>query len=287
VNPCLSQREFDLLQKFIEENCGISIGKEKSYLIESRLAKLLIDSGLPSFESLYERLRSKACALIMEKVIDAITTNETLWYRDKSPWDILSNLLLPAYIEELRNGKRSKVRIWSAACSTGQEPYSTAMCIDNYLKTNGINDIKLSHFEIIATDISHNVLQAAKLGKYDSISIMRGLENNYKEKYFKSDGRVWNLDERIKNSVRFQQFNLQNSFLLFGKFDIVFCRYVAIYFSETLKKDVFTKIASSLEPNGALFIGSSEILSDYSHLFDIKDFNSGIYYRVKGALERY
>ena len=137
------------------------------------------------------------------------------------------------------------------------------MCIDNYLSKQGIKDINLSHFEIIATDISHSVLQIAKMGKFDSISIMRGLDSLYKEKYFINEGRIWSLSEKIKSAVRFQQFNLQNSFLLLGKFDLVFCRYVLIYFSEKLKKEVLNKISQVIEPKGILIIGSSDLLPEY------------------------
>lgn len=281
MSPGLSSREFILMQKFIEEQCGISIGEEKAYLIESRLSKLLVDSGLTSFEALYGKICDKNDPYIKEKVIDAITTNETLWFRDKSPWYILEDLLLPMYVQQFRDRKRSKVRIWSAACSTGQEPYSIAMSIDNYLARNAVTDVKLSNFEILATDISHSVLQAAKLGKFDSISIMRGLDSIYKDKYFRNEGRVWSLDEKIKNAIHFQQFNLQNNFLLLGKFDIIFCRYVIIYFSNKLKSEVMNKIASALEPGGILILGGSDIYSDYNESFCLEQHKSGVYYKLK------
>ena len=277
----MSSKEFLLMQKFIQDQCGISLGQEKAYLIESRLTKLLIDSGLSSFEELYVKICSKSDPSITEKVIDAITTNETLWFRDKIPWYILEDVLLPVYIKEIQEGKRSRVRIWSAASSTGQEPYSTAMCIDNYLQRNGISDVKLSNFEIIATDISHTVLQIARLAKFDSISIMRGLDDSYKNKYFKNEGRIWSLDEKIKNAVHFQQFNLQNSFLLLGKFDVIFARYVIIYFSDELKREIMNKIAQALNPQGVFIIGSSELFNDYKDHYTMANHKSGVYYRIK------
>jgi chemotaxis protein methyltransferase CheR len=277
----LSSKEFEMMQKFIEEQCGIAIREEKAYLIESRLTKLLIDSGLTSFEDLYKRICHQRDPIMKERVIDAITTNETLWFRDRTPWEVLENSFLPVYIKEIREGKRTGVRIWSAACSTGQEAYSTAMCIDNYLTRNGIKDVKLSHFKILATDISHTVLSMAKAAKYDSISIMRGLDNTCKNEYFTNEGRIWKLDERIKNSVTFQQFNLQNSFLLMGKLDIIFCRYVIIYFSENLKNDVIKKMASALQSQGALFLGSSEIFPQAGNAFVMEKYKTGVYYRLK------
>ena len=281
INTELSSKEFALMQKFIEERCGISLSEEKAYLIESRLSKLLIDSDSSSFEELYEKINNINNETIVEKVIDAITTNETLWFRDNMPWRILEDILLPTYIQQIREGKRAKVRIWSAACSTGQEPYSISMCINNYLDQRKIIDVKISNFEILATDISSTVLQIAALGRYDNISIIRGLDNAYKDKYFTNQGRVWSIDEKIKNSVNFKKFNLQNSFILLGKFDVIFCRNVIIYFSNNLKKEVMGKVAASLEPQGALFLGSSELFINYKDHFDMEQYNGGVYYTGK------
>ncbi|MCX7747653.1 MAG: protein-glutamate O-methyltransferase CheR [Clostridia bacterium] len=280
--PSLSSKEFYLFQKYIEEQCGICIGQDKAYLIESRLSKLLVDSGLPSFEALYQKIRTGRDKSIAEKVVDAITTNETLWFRDKIPWQTMEDLFLPKYIKDLREGKKSEIKIWSAACSTGQEPYSTAMFIDHYLQSNNIKDIRLSQFKILATDISSTVLEVAKMGKYDSISIMRGLHETYKTDYFKNEGRVWHLSENIKAAVQFKQFNLQSSFLFLGKFDMIFCRYVMIYFSDIFKKEVLSKIASALNPGGVMFIGSSELFNDYKENFHMKQHKTGVYYEVKG-----
>ena len=252
----LSSKEFSLLQHFIESKCGINIGEDKAYLIESKLSFLLAESGLSSFEELYLKICNDRNQGMTEDIIDAITINETFWFRDKTPWNILQDLLLPTYIDEIRSGKRTKVRIWSTACSYGQEPYSIAMCVDHYLTRLDIVDVNLSHFEIIATDISKTVLQMASFARYDSVSISRGLDDGYKAKYFINEGRVWTLIEKIKNAVSFKYFNLQNDYVLLGKFDIIFCRNVLIYFGERLKKEVINKIAAGLMPNGLFIIGS-------------------------------
>ncbi len=277
----LSLKEFRLMKSFIEDQCGISLGEEKAYLIESRLGKILTDLGLTSFEELYNRISLRKEPEIIERIIDAITTNETSWFRDKTPWVILEGILLPGYIEKLRADKASRIRIWSAACSTGQEPYSVAMCIDNYLKKNRIDDIDLSCFEIVATDISKKVIQTAQIGKYDGISIVRGLNNTYRTKYFFNEGRTWGIDKKIRDSVSFKQFNLQNNFMVLGKFDVIFCRYVLIYFSEILKQEILSKIMYALKAEGALFTGSSEIINGYDDYFEMIDFGGGIYYRLK------
>jgi chemotaxis protein methyltransferase CheR len=281
VNSTLTNNEFKLFREYIEETCGINISEDKSYLIEIRLSKILADSGLKSFEELFHSIIKNNNYLVTEKIIDAITTNETLWFRDKSPWDILEEQLMPKFIEELRSKKKNKIRIWSAASSTGQEAYSTAMCIDNYLLRNRITDINLNHFEILGTDISKNVLEIARNARYDPISVMRGLDIRYKNTYFHKNGTVWQLDEKIKNIVKFKNFNLQKSFLVLGDFDIVFCRYVLIYFSVKLRNDIFSRLVSSIRKDGTFFLGSSEIYSNIEEYFKLLRYNNGIYYKRK------
>jgi len=270
------------MQKYIKDRCGIQIPEDKAYLIESRLAKLLAEYSAKSFTDLYHMLCDhRNNNELTEKVIDAITINETQWFRDKTPWRILEDILLPVYVKELREKKRSRVRIWSAACSTGQEPYSTAMCINNYLSRRGVDDIGLFDFEILATDISQAALQIARIGRYDNISAMRGLDDTYRNRYLKREGQVWVIDERLKKAVSFQQFNLCKSFLLLGQFDIIFCRYVTIYFFEEFKKEVLRKMASALNPKGVLFLGNSEIFSEPGEDFVVEEYKGGVYYRVR------
>lgn len=277
----LSNKEFNLFQKYIEEQCGIAIGDEKAYLIESRLTKLLIETRLNTFEELYQMLYRKKDPKLSEKVIDAITTNETLWFRDKTPWLILEKELLPTYIDTIRKTGQ-KIRIWSAAASSGQEAYSTVISISEYLKNNQIKDVSLNDFEIIGTDISAPILEIAKAGRYDPISIMRGLDPKLKDKYFENEGRVWIFKEEFKKHVKFRKFNLQDSFHSMGKFDVIFCRYVMIYFSQDFKREMTKKLAQSLKKNGVLFIGNSEIFPDYKNYFDVRQLDKGVYYQVKG-----
>ncbi len=279
MNATLTDNEFKLFKKYIEDKCGIEISEGKSYLIETRLYRLLVDSGLSSFEELYNLIMRANDLSLAERVIDAITTNETLWFRDKVPWTILEKVLLPRFVEMLRKGQRRKIRLWSAAASTGQEAYSTAMCIDSWLARNDINDVTLSNFEILATDISHTVIDMARNGRYDAISVMRGLDPVIRDRYFKKEGTVWEIDNRIKSHVKFQQFNLQNNYLLLGKFDIVFCRYVLIYFSDSLKESVFSKLCGVMENDGILFLGSSELYDKTDKCFEMMHVDNAVYYR--------
>lgn len=270
-----------MLQRFIEDICGIRIEEDKAYLIESKLSFLLAEKGLSSFEELYLEIRNEQDKDIIESVIDAITINETFWFRDKTPWFVLENILLPSYIKDIRTGKRKTVRIWSAACSYGQEPYSICMCIDNYLSHNNITDIDLSHFEVLGTDISNMALQMAIAARYDSVSISRGLNEKSKEKYFKNEGRVWSLCDRIKNAVKFRYFNLQNDFSCLGNFDIILLRNVLIYFGDKLKEQILEKTTSRLLPDGLLFVGSAELLNDISRKFKTEQCENGIYYKLR------
>jgi chemotaxis protein methyltransferase CheR len=281
VGNVTTSKEFMMMQRFIEDRCGIFLGEEKTYLLESKLTKILAESTFVSFEELYAQICCWNDTELIDNIIDSITVNETFWFRDKTPWLIIEDILLPMYIMECREGKRDKIRIWSAACSYGQEPYSIAMCIDHYLECHGILDLNLSHFEILATDISRTVLQMAQAGRYDNISVLRGLDDTYKLKYFKNEGRIWVLNDKIRNAVRFQQFNLIKEFFPYYGSDIIFFRNVLIYFSDKLKKEMMGKIKASLRPGGALFIGSSELFTDHNLNFSKEQHNNGVYFRSK------
>lgn len=277
----ISNDEFDLISKYIEKQCGIAVGQGKQYLIESRLSSLVIESGCKTFGEFYLRVVNDASQSLRDKIVDAITTNETSWFRDHSPYTIFSEVILPDYFAQLESGKKVKVRIWSAACSTGQEPYSLAMLIQDYLQKHPGTNVKPQQFEILGTDISPSALMLAIGGRYDQISISRGMEDAFKARYFKPLGRVWALDDTIKRMVIYKKFNLQNNFTALGIFDIIFCRNVAIYFSDEFKRDLFARLHRALAPNGYFFLGSAESISGYSAAFELKDYKRAIYYRPK------
>lgn len=279
----LSSHAFRLFQTYIEEHCGIRILDDKEYLIESRLSRFLIQFGLTNFDELYCLISQQQQPDLAEAIIDAITTNETQWFRDKTPWQFMEEVLLPKYTEKLQKGECSTIRIWCAACATGQEPYSIAMCIDRYLKRHSIEGVSLADFEIVATDISHTVLKLAQLGKYDSISMSRGLDITYRDSYFQQAGRIWTLDPKIKEAVKFRQFNLQNRFSSLGRFDLIFLRYVTIYFSDAFKTEIIEKTARALHPKGYLVLGNSEVFLDYTKFYEAELFNNINFYRLRGG----
>jgi len=274
----IEEDEFLLFRDYIKNCCGISIPPEKAYLIETRLTKLMVDSGADSFGEFHRYITMNPDPLVRQKIINAITTNETLWFRDALPWKVLEEVYLPRFVDELLKGNRNKVRFWFAAVSTGQEAYSTAMCVDNYLKRHSIREIDMSHFDFFATDISSSALDIAKKGRYDNISIMRGLDDYYKAKYFVNCGSAWDIDPGIRDVVKFENFNLQNDYYFFGLFDIIFCRYVLIYFSEETKREIISKMHGSLADGGALFTGNYVLYDYFSENFDLNHYNNLTYY---------
>ena len=277
----MNEHEFKLFRDYIAKRSGIIIPPEKAYLLETRLTKLMLDAGVESFGEFYDYIISGKDLHVSEKIINAITINETLWFRDTSPWKVLEESILPELVDDLASARKIRARIWCAAVSTGQEVYSTVMHIDDYLSKNGAKDVTLNNFEFIATDISGAALNVAKHGRYDKISIKRGLSDYYREKYFSNNGSVWEIDQKIRNAVKFERFNLQDSYSKFGLFDVIFCRYVLIYFSDELKKEITVKLRDSLKDSGILFIGNYVLHDLLKEDFEINHYGNLTYYKKK------
>jgi chemotaxis protein methyltransferase CheR len=230
-----------------------------------------------NLSDLVKRMESGREKPLQTRIIDAMTTNETLWFRDSHPFDILRNEVFP----ELSNERFRPVRIWSAACSSGQEPYTQSMVAHEYSMANPGKLAK--GVEIVATDISKTVLEQAKAATYDNMSLARGMSEERKQRYFQDLGnRQWELRKEIRDRVRFTELNLMQSYASMGKFDIIFCRNVLIYFSADLKRDIIGRMAKALNPRGYLFLGSSESLAGHSDMFDMIRSGGAVYYRLKG-----
>jgi chemotaxis protein methyltransferase CheR len=279
----LTKEDFTYLSSMIKQECGIVLEDGKQYLITSRLAGLMREKLMDDFSELCAELRKGSDIRLKEKIVDAMTTNETLWFRDSSPYQTLTEKVLPELLEELISGKRSTLRIWSAACSTGQEPYSLAMTIQEVIHNLGSRGrlINPNSIQIIATDISDSALTIAKLCRYNELAMSRGMLPGYKEKYFVQQGAVWQLSPAIKSMITFKKFNLQDSFTSMGRFDIVFLRNVAIYFSSEFKTELYKKLARSATMSGLLFVGSSESIPNYSEDFELKQHGKCYYYQSK------
>lgn len=273
----ISDNEFKLLSGFIEELCGIHLEAEKMYLIETRLTKLMALVGCENYGQFYAHLKSSTDPALRDKIVDAITTNETFWFRDTHPYAIFREVMLPEVVTELRAGRIDKVRIWSAASSTGQEPYSLAMSVHEYCRANP--GIRPDQFEIVATDVSPAALAIARAGRYDAITISRGMPDELKERYFKQDGRVWQLNPEVASLVSYRRFNLMDSMILLGRFDIVFMRYVLIYFAPELKRAILANAAGITRGKGFLVIGGTESLRGFCELYAQHFHAGGSYYR--------
>jgi chemotaxis protein methyltransferase CheR len=279
VSPRIDETEFQLMRDYIEKICGIHLTKEKMYLVETRLTTLMVESGCDSFADLYHSAASDSTHKLRDRIIEAMTTNETSWFRDEGPFTILDEVVFPELAAEIRAGKRKKIKIWSAACSTGQEAYSIAMTLLEYAQNN--YSLTPEHVEILASDISSTVLYLAMAGRYDSLAISRGLPDDMRDRYFDLVDNVWAIKDNVKRLISYKKINLQDNFSLLGAQDIVFCRNVLIYFSEQFKSDILLRIAGILNPKGSLFVGASESVLNYSPEYQMIGHARGIYYKLK------
>ena len=279
----ITKQEFQLLRNFIEEQCGITLSEDKMYLVENRLSGLVKEAGCNCFGDLYKKLKnSPESKLLLGAMVDAITTNETLWFRDQYPYQILSEHILPKLHEEIVQQKRSRIEIWSCACSTGQEPYSIAMKILDFYK--GLNLEKEYHtrINILASDISQKSLKMAKDGKYDSMAMKRGLSSDDTQRFFVQQNKEWIISDDVKTLITFKECNLKNlRHEIIGPFDIIFLRNVIIYFSDSFKKTLFDHIARLLSPDGYLILGAGETVTGYTEAFEILEHMRAPYYRLK------
>ncbi len=248
---------FHFFTALVEKVAGISFSPGKEYLVESRLTELALSLGYKDVKSLYQAVIKKGIDhKLINDIIDALTTNETYFFRDYHPFEVLRIHIFPELFKKKVDEKR--INIWSAACSTGQEPYSIAMLLLEYFP-HYLQNYKIS---ILATDISKKCLEKAKMGIYNQIEINRGLPVTFLVKYFKQEGNHWHIDEKIKRFVKFERINLlEASKKLFERFDLILCRYVLIYFSEEAKKRVIVDLWKMLNSGGYLFLGGTEILA--------------------------
>ncbi len=269
----INEPEYALMTRYIEEHCGIHLEKDKEYLIESRLSDLLAETGCRSFQEFHFKARTDPTGRLRDRIIDAMTTNETSWFRDKSVWEYLETVAVPDLLD--RAARSGVARIWSAAAATGQEAYSLVMLLDEAARRRGMHSL-LDRIEVLGTDISTTALATAVAGRYDAIAISRGLPDDKRHRYFTQEGPSWVLDERLRSRVRFKRFNLQDPFVFPYTFDLILCRYVSIYFSESFKRAMFAKLATVLRPGGVLILGATESLREFSDAFEIGYFNSAV-----------
>jgi chemotaxis protein methyltransferase CheR len=271
----ISPQDYDDFRRYLEEHSGIVLGDNKHYLVTSRLNRLMREFGINDFNNLMRRLKTERRSKLHEQIVDAMTTNETLWFRDTYPFEVLKHTILP----ELSQKRPSQLRIWSAACSSGQEAYSISITIQEYLASKPGS--LPGNIQIVGTDLSASMLNDANTAVYDKMSLARGMSEERKKRYFQQRDDKWEVRPEIKNRASFRELNLLHNFSTLGKFDIVFCRNVLIYFSSQLKTDILNRIAKTLNPGGYLFLGGSESPTSYTDVFELVRTPKGVVYRVK------
>lgn len=273
----ISRDEIKLFAKYIYEISGINIELSKAYLLETRLGRILQAEKCDSFSDFYHKAKKDLSKRLEKLIVDAITTNETLFFRDTGPFELLKHKILPEVIDR-RTSKfaGNKIRIWSSACSTGQEVFSIAIILTELLGPGHSFNVQL-----LGTDLSDAAIKQASYGVYNKFEIERGLPQKRLQRYFIPSGGDWKIKDEIRSVVSFRKMNLMQPFTGMGKFDIIFCRNVAIYFTLEDRKKLFDKIADTLEPQGYLIIGSTESLTGVCPRFVPKRHLKSIFYQLR------
>lgn len=252
--------EYEYLRKFLRDHSGLDLSADKQYLIESRLLPLARKAGLSGIGELVQKLQGPGSSAISVGVVEAMTTNETFFFRDKVPFDHFRDTIMPEVLKA--RASRKSVRIWCAAGSTGQEPYSLAMS----LKEMGAA-LTGWRVEIVATDLSQEVLEKAKAGIYSQFEVQRGLPIQLLVKYFKQTGETWQINPELRAMIQHRQLNLLHDFSQLGTFDVIFCRNVLIYFDQDTKINIFNRLARQIEPDGFLVLGAAETVVGLTDAF--------------------
>lgn len=271
----LSTQEIVEVSSLVMELCGILLDESKGYLIESRLAPIVAELKLASYSELVNRARTLRDRTLLTRIIDAITTNETLFFRDASPFEALQHKALPELLDaKAKTAYPRRLRIWSAAASTGQECYSLAMVLHQL-----IPDIHKWDVNILGTDISDAALKQASSGVYSEFEINRGLKPELLSRFFTRQASSYKAKDELRGLITFGRQNLLEPFASPGPFDIIFCRNVVIYFTAQARKDIFHRLAKSLIPDGYLFVGSAESLSDLGPAYAPHHHCRSVFYR--------
>jgi chemotaxis protein methyltransferase CheR len=271
--------EIKLITKYIYDISGIYLDESKKYLLETRLGAIVEEQGCSSYQNLYRKAKTDATRAIERKIIDAISTNETLFFRDSSPFQLLHHKIFPELIDARSANRplsKTPMKIWSAASSTGQELYSVAIILRELL-----GDLSKYSIKLLGTDISDAAVAQASRGKYNKFEIERGLATDMLKKYFTMSGQTWMVNDQIRAMATFRKLNLMLPFTGLGKFDVILCRNVAIYFTLEDRKKLFNKIADILEPDGYLIIGSTESLNAICPQFVPKRHLQSVFYQLK------
>ncbi len=271
--------DFEIIAQLLKERSGLALKKEKAYLLESRLNPVARKWNFSGFDELAQAIRKRGEEALLVDVTEAMTTNESFFFRDQKPFDQFNDIVLP-HLFKARAVQRS-FRIWSAACSSGQEPYTLAMLLKEHA-----DELAGWRVEIVATDLSNEILEKAKEGLYSQFEVQRGLPITHLVKYFVQVGDRWQIDDSLRKMIKFRLFNLLDDLSSLGKFDVVFCRNVLIYFDTPTKTQVLNGIANLLPSDGFLYLGGAETLLGTTDRFEIMQGHRGIYSLALASAER-
>lgn len=278
----LRPEEHKILAAHIYSICSIALDNSKGYLIESRLGQLVEDTRSSSYGDLVARARQDSSGLLNRRIIDAITTNETSFFRDNSPFELLKYKIIPDLLDRRkRMSSTAPIRIWSAACSTGQEVYSIGIALKEVL-----GDLGRYNVRILGTDISDQAVARASKGIYGTIEISRGLPDSIRQTWFVPRGPDWQIRDEIRAMASFRTLNLMKDFSALGHFDVILCRNVAIYFTQADRIALFDRIGRALEPDGYLVVGAMESLSGVCPQFESKRHVRSVFYQLKSPLRK-
>lgn len=270
--------DFRFLSDKLKERSGLTLTQDKVYLLESRLTPLARKMGLGGLDELINSMRSRPDQQVLRAVTNAMTTNETFFFRDSTPFDHFKNVVMPGI--KIRRQTERHMRIWCAAASTGQEPYSLSMLLkDSGPSFSGWN------IDILGTDLSPDVLDKARAGRYSQFEVQRGLPIQLLVKYFDQDGDYWDISAEIKRMVQYKEFNLLDNFVGMGRFDIVFCRNVLIYFDQPTKTKVLEKIHALMPRDGYLFLGAAETVLGITDAFKPLPGHRGMYVPAEADMQ--
>jgi chemotaxis protein methyltransferase CheR len=266
----VTPHDYDFIRKLVRERSGLVLSADKQYLVESRLLPVARKAALASLSDLVRQLKQANTQALAVEVVEAMMTNESFFFRDKLPFEHFRETIIPALIAA--RASRRRIRIWCAAASTGQEPYSLAMVLKEMSKqTEGFR------IEIIGTDISTEVLEKAKVGLYSQFEVQRGLPIQLLVKNFTQVGEMWQIASDVRAMVQFRPLNLLRDFSSLGTMDIVYCRNVLIYFDQATKIDVIDRIAKLTAPDGFLSLGAAETVVGLTESFKAVTGRRGIY----------
>ena len=266
----MNNEDFDILSALVRERSGLVLARDKTYLLESRLLPVARKWSKKSLADLAAALRGRPDPGLVRDIVEAMTTNESFFFRDIKPFDQFKSFVLPQIVRA--RAAQKSMRIWSAACSSGQEPYSLAMILNEQKA-----QLAGWRIEILATDLSTEILEKAQAGLYSQFEVQRGLPIQLLVKYFKQQGDRWQIDDGIRKMVQFRPFNLLEDMGQLGRFDVVFCRNVLIYFDQPTKAAVLNKIGRQMAPDGYLYLGGAETVLGISDRLQPVPENRGIY----------